>query len=144
MNTPISFDNLKSICPSVFATKPSDKVSDKYSFVPTIEVIENFQKEGWNVFSAQQRGSSSHGRHMVRLRNGDLPQVGDSLIEAIITNSHDGTAKLNISSGLFRLDWLSHREYLNQSKYYTRTLSSKTLKRLVNKFLRPYHSSKVQ
>ena len=103
MNTPISFDNLKSICPSVFATKPSDKVSDKYSFVPTIEVIENFQKEGWNVFSAQQRGSSSHGRHMVRLRNGDLPQVGDSLIEAIITNSHDGTAKLNISSGLFRL-----------------------------------------
>lgn len=103
MNTPISFDNLKSICPAVFATKPSDKVSDKYSFVPTIEVIENFQKEGWNVFSAQQRGSGSYGRHMIRLRNGDLPQVGDSLIEAIITNSHDGTAKLNISSGLFRL-----------------------------------------
>jgi hypothetical protein len=37
------------------------------------------------------------------MRNAVLPKVGDSIVEAIITNSHDGTTKLEVGAGLFRL-----------------------------------------
>jgi hypothetical protein len=43
-------DNLKRIAPSVFTTSPSPKMSNKYTFVPTMEILENFENEGWNVF----------------------------------------------------------------------------------------------
>ena len=68
-----------------------------------MDIIENFEREGWNVSSAKQTGRGIHGLHEIKFRNGDLPNVGDTLIEAIIRNSHNGVATLNISSGLHRL-----------------------------------------
>jgi hypothetical protein len=68
-----------------------------------MDIIENFEREGWNVSSAKQTGRGIHGLHEIKFRNGDLPNVGDTLIEAIIKNSHNGVATLNISSGLHRL-----------------------------------------
>ena len=47
----LSIETLQEVAPSVFATSPSPKMSDKYTFVPTIEVIENFDREGWKVYS---------------------------------------------------------------------------------------------
>ncbi len=35
--------------------------------------------------------------------NGELPKVGDTLVEAIVSNSHNGMATLNIKAGLHRL-----------------------------------------
>ena len=99
----ISLETLKEITPSVFATSPSPKMSNKYTFVPTIEIVENFEREGWNVASARQSGKGMYVQHELRLRNGELPNVGDSLIEAIIRNSHNGLSTLSISSGLHRL-----------------------------------------
>ena len=99
----ISLETLKEITPSVFATSPSPKMSNKYTFVPTIEIVENFEREGWNVASARQSGKGMYVQHELRLRNGELPNVGDSLIEAIIRNSHNGLSTLSISSGLHSL-----------------------------------------
>jgi hypothetical protein len=99
----LSIETLHEVAPSVFATSPSPKMSDKYTFVPTIEVIENFDREGWKVYSAKQVGKGSYGQHELRLRNGGLPQVGDSLIEAVIRNSHNGISSFSVSSGLYRL-----------------------------------------
>lgn len=103
MNTPISLDNLREICPAVFTETPHETVSSRYSFVPTIKVVEDFKKQGWEVFSANQRGSGGYGRHMLKLRHGDLKQVGDSIVECILTNGHDGTTQLSVSAGLHRL-----------------------------------------
>jgi len=99
----LSIETLREVAPSVFATGPSPKMSSKYTFVPTIEVVENFDREGWKVFSAKQVGAGSYAQHEIRLRNGDLPQVGDSLIEAVIRNSHNGISSFSVSSGLHRL-----------------------------------------
>lgn len=99
----LSIETLKEVAPSVFATSPSPKMSNKYTFVPTIEVVENFDKEGWKVYSAKQVGAGSYSQHEIRLRNGGLPQVGDSLIEAVIRNSHNGLTAFSVSSGLHRL-----------------------------------------
>lgn len=94
---------IKTVAPSIFSTTPSPKMSNRYTFVPTFEILENFEREGWNVSSARQIGKGEYAKHEVRLRNRELPNVGDSLVEAIISNSHNGVSTLQISTGLFRL-----------------------------------------
>lgn len=99
----MTLEQLKSTAPSVFATSASPKMSDKYVFVPTMDILENFEKEGWEIASARQTGRGIHGVHEIRLRNGELPKVGDTLVEAIIRNSHNGMTTLGVSAGLHRL-----------------------------------------
>ena len=101
--TPLNFETLKSQVPAIFTTSPSPKMSDRYTFVPTMDILENFEQEGWQVYSAKQTGRSQFATHEIRLRNGELPAVGDSLIEAVIRNSHNGLTTFSVSSGLHRL-----------------------------------------
>ena len=98
-----TLNQLKLNVPSIFATSASSKMSDKYVFVPTIDILENFEREGWEIASAKQTGLGLHGVHEIRLRNGELPKVGDTLVEAIIRNSHNGMTTLGVSAGLHRL-----------------------------------------
>ena len=94
---------IKKVAPSVFATSPSPTMSNRYSFVPTEKILEMFDREGWNVSSVKQRGKGIYSLHELRLRNGELPAVGDTLVEAIIRNSHNGMATFQVSAGLHRL-----------------------------------------
>lgn len=99
----INLQSYRTTCPSIFATKAKSTVSNKYTFVPTLDVLDNFEREGWKPSSVRQMGKSEFGLHEIRLSNGQLPQVGDSVVQAVIRNSHDGTATLSVSAGLFRL-----------------------------------------
>ena len=94
---------IKSAAPSVFATSPSPKMTGKYTFVPTEQVIEFFDREGWQVSSVKQTGKGIHSLHEIKFRNGELPNVGDTLVEAVVRNSHNGTASFSMGAGLFRL-----------------------------------------
>ena len=94
---------IKSIAPAIFATSPSPKLTNKYEFVPTNEVMEMFDREGWQLSSVKQSGKGIHGVHELKYRNGQLPKVGDTVVEAIIRNSHDGSATFSMGAGLFRL-----------------------------------------
>lgn len=95
--------DIKEMAPSVFSTDYSKKLSEKYSFVPTFEVLENFEREGWTVTQANQIGRGNHASHQVRLTNGGLTQVGDSIFQAVIKNSHNGLKALTVGGGLYRL-----------------------------------------
>ena len=99
----LQLETIRQQTPSVFATSPDPKMSSKYTFVPTIEILEKFELEGWQVYSAKQVGRGQYGNHEIRLRNGQLPQVGDSLVEAVIRNSHNGVSTFSVSAGLYRL-----------------------------------------
>jgi hypothetical protein len=94
---------IKSIAPSVFATEPSSKMTKKYTFVPTDQVMEFFDREGWQISSVKQTGRGIHSVHELRYRNSELPKVGDTLVEAVVRNSHNGTSAFSMSAGLFRL-----------------------------------------
>lgn len=98
-----NIDTIKTSAPSVFTTQPSPKLSNKYTFVPTLDILEKFDREGWKISSVKQVGKSLYSAHQIRLRNEEFPQVGDSLIEAVIKNSHNGLTALNVSAGLHRL-----------------------------------------
>jgi hypothetical protein len=92
--------------PSVFAREAHDSRSDRYVYVPTIEIVEGLRKEGWFPFFAVQsvpRDGSRHGhaKHMLRLRRDDgigKPEAA----EVIIVNSHDGTSAYQMFAGMLR------------------------------------------
>ena len=105
---------IKSIAPAVFATSPSPKMTNKYEFVPTNEVMDMFDREGWQLSSVKQSGRGIHGVHELKYRNGQLPKVGDTVVEAIIRNSHDGTATFSMGAGLFRLVCSNGLRFLHQ------------------------------
>lgn len=99
----MTIQDIKTIAPAIFTTSPDPKMSKRYSFVPTIELMENFTNEGWEMSSVRQNGKGLYGVHEIRFRNGELPAVGDTLVEAIVRNSHNGMTTLNVGAGLFRL-----------------------------------------
>lgn len=105
----LSREQINMVAPSVFATEPYFGMSDKYSFVPTIQVIDNLMSKGWlpvKAMEARSRNEDKLGytKHMVRLRKSDAPVlVGDVIPEIVLVNSHDGGATFQMMAGLFRL-----------------------------------------
>lgn len=103
------YENLRHRAPSIFATEPFGELSDKYKFIPTIDVVEALGRHGFTpakVMESRVRSEAKRGfaKHMIRFRNSDvLPQVGDLVPEIVLTNSHDGTSAFQISAGLYRL-----------------------------------------
>ena len=92
--------------PSVFAREAHDSRSDRYVYVPTIEIVEGLRREGWFPFFAVQAvprdgARMGHAKHMLRLRRDDgigKPEAA----EVIIVNSHDGTSSYQMFAGMLR------------------------------------------
>tara|TARA_R110000782_G_scaffold102791_7_gene190214 strand:+ start:2875 stop:3648 length:774 start_codon:yes stop_codon:yes gene_type:complete len=103
---------LRTYAPAVFATSPdSDRVSERYSFLPTTDVLEILQDEGWDVWKASQVKSRTwnkeHARHLIRLRHTDINMetfdAGDSFPEMLLMNCHNGLGSYQLRGGLFRM-----------------------------------------
>ncbi len=112
LDTYITKDQLREICPLAFASKPTNPdVSNKYLFVNTETVIDDLGKLGWKPVQAAQRKSRGNGtifsKHMVSFQNPDIKITGkdgdDSFPRIIMTNSHDGMQAFKFSVGIFRL-----------------------------------------
>jgi hypothetical protein len=92
--------------PSIFAREAHDSRSERYVYVPTIDIVEGLRREGWFPFFAVQsvpRDGSRHGhaKHMLRLRRDD--GIGkQEAAEVIIVNSHDGTSSYQMFAGMLR------------------------------------------
>jgi hypothetical protein len=97
------------VAPSIFATEPFQAMSDRYSFIPTIEIVERLRSKGWLPVMAREAKARTEGRfgytkHMIRLRQTDAPLlVGDAIPEIVLLNSHDGGSAYQMLLGLFRL-----------------------------------------
>lgn len=109
-NEPLSNEQIQKLAPSVFAGQPYEKQSDRYAFIPTTDVISTLRESGYFPVMATQSQSRIPGKgmftkHMLRFQSSDntLTTVGDSRLEAVLINSHDGTSKYVLSLGVFRL-----------------------------------------
>lgn len=104
--TPLTNDQMFSIAPSIFAGAKHDSRTERYTYIPTIQVVEGLRKEGFMPFSVCQSKSRIEGKaeftkHMIRLRRQD--QMLDSEAnEIILINSHDGTSSYQMLAGMFR------------------------------------------
>jgi hypothetical protein len=101
-------DALRASIPAIFAGEKHVSRSAKYTYIPTIDVLDGLYKEGFVPFEARQGGSRDIGKlgftkHLIRLRQrgSDVPAVGVAHREVILLNAHDGTSSYQMMSGLF-------------------------------------------
>jgi hypothetical protein len=107
-DTPLAEDQMRSAAPSIFATGKHQSRSDRYAYIPTIEVLRGLRKEGFEPFMvAQSRsrvaGKTEYTKHMIRMRHAGLTQAGAEANEIILINSHDGASSYQMLAGVFRL-----------------------------------------
>jgi hypothetical protein len=108
----VNEEMLRQHAPAIFAEEAAPRTSSRYSFLPTTELLGLLGETGWHPHSAQQVHARSpegkkYGKHIVRLRHGDLGKdslkVGDSIPEMVVFNSHDGLAGHKLLAGIFRM-----------------------------------------
>ncbi|EFN9222742.1 DUF932 domain-containing protein [Enterobacter hormaechei subsp. xiangfangensis] len=103
---PLTRDELAHYVPSVFSEEKHESRSDRYTYIPTITLLANLQREGFQPFFACQtrvrdQSKREHTKHMLRLRRaGQL--TGQQVPEIILLNSHDGSSSYQMLPGLFR------------------------------------------
>ena len=105
---PLTNEMLLNLAPSIFATSPSFEVSEKYAFIPTIEVVELFRSNSWYPVEAKEsfvRLSHNQGyqKHLIRFRHiSDFLTETEEAVEIVLTNSHNRTSSFIIQAGVFR------------------------------------------
>ena len=103
---PLTHEELHQHVPSVFGEDKHNSRSEKYTYIPTITLLENLQREGFQPFLACQSrvrdpGRREHTKHMLRLRRAGQIN-GQQVPEIIILNSHDGASSFQLLPGIFR------------------------------------------
>ena len=107
----LSNEQLRRVAPSIFATEAYKDVSDKYAFIPTIDVVEALRKEGFFPVRASQSltriaGKGEFAKHMLRFRRADdrtgVKVFGAEIPEVVMVNSHDRSSSFQLSAGIFR------------------------------------------
>lgn len=104
--SPLDNEQLFRVAPSIFAAEKHDSRSDRYTYLPTIHILNGLRSEGFFPFSACQSksripGKSEFTKHMIRLRRQDQI-LAEEANEIILINSHDGTSSYQMLAGMFR------------------------------------------
>jgi len=108
-------DEIKLLCPVAFKDKMTKAeinklgLSEHYSFVPTMNVINDLRELGYEVVDATQvkaRKKSTNGyqKHLITLEHPKYKVEGSKEYpQILLTNSHDGGNAFTLSAGIFRL-----------------------------------------
>jgi len=105
---PLNETELRAQAPALFTEEPHFDVSDKYHFIPTIDVINEIKSNNWHpvsVSEASVRDDDKEGyqQHLVKFRHfDDLLHPQDNAVELLLFNSHDRSKSFTISAGVYR------------------------------------------
>jgi hypothetical protein len=94
--------------PSIFAAGGSEHVSQRYGFIPTIDVVRGLGNSGFRpVMATQSRtridGRESFVKHIMRFRHESALEKVGVIPEIVLVNSHDGTTSYQLRAGVFRI-----------------------------------------
>lgn len=103
---PLSDAQIRTVAPSIFAEAPHESRSQRYSYIPTAEVLTELRKEGFQPFMVCQtrvrhEDRREYTKHMLRLRHASQIN-GAEANEIILLNSHDGSSSYQMLAGMFR------------------------------------------
>ena len=109
--TPLAEDQMRRAAPSIFAAGKHVSRSERYTYIPTIDVLRGLKREGFEPFMVAQSKSRIEGKteftkHMIRMRHvgagaGQVTTKPEAN-EIILINSHDGASSYQLLSGVFR------------------------------------------
>lgn len=105
-DSPLSDDQIRSVAPSIFADGKHASRSERYTYIPTIDVLRGLRNEGFQPFMVCQSrvrdpGKREYTKHMLRLRHA-TQIVGEEANEVVLLNSHDGTSSYQMLAGVLR------------------------------------------
>ncbi|MGF6696928.1 hypothetical protein OKW38_001540 [Paraburkholderia sp. MM5496-R1] len=105
-DSPLSDDQIRRVAPSIFADGKHESRSERYTYIPTIDVLRGLRTEGFQPFMICQtrvrdQGKREFTKHMLRLRHADQI-TGEEADEIVLLNSHDGTSSYQMLAGTFR------------------------------------------
>jgi hypothetical protein len=87
-------------CPALFATSAHPKMSARYSFTNTYDILLHIHNKGFKV-SSVQGGHKRYGAVMVRMRH-DSYDKRDEAPEIVVLDSHDGTKPIKLMLGMIK------------------------------------------
>lgn len=105
-NHPLSDEQIMSVAPSIFTVEAHERMSERYTAIPTIDVLNALRSEGFMPFMVAQTkvrdpGRREHTKHMLRLRRASDVTASEAN-EVILINSHDGTSSYQMTAGILR------------------------------------------
>jgi hypothetical protein len=107
----LSNEEIGRYAPSVLALEAHESRSERYTYIPTIQIVDGLRDHGWMPVSARQSRSRDAGRkaftkHMLRFRHehdlGRKAEVDGLVGEIVLVNSHDGSSSYQLHAGIFR------------------------------------------
>ena len=104
---PLAEDQMRAAAPSIFAAGKHVSRSDRYTYIPTIDVLRGLRREGFEPFMVAQgtsriEGKAEFTKHMIRMRHAGQQQARPEANEIILINSHDGASSYQMLAGVFR------------------------------------------
>ena len=104
---PLGEDQMRAAAPSIFAEGKHASRSERYTYIPTIEVLRGLRREGFEPFMVAQgasrvEGKAEYTKHMIRMRHAGQVQTRPEANEIILINSHDGASSYQMLAGMFR------------------------------------------
>lgn len=105
-DSPLSDDQIRRVAPSIFADGKHESRSERYTYIPTIDVLRGLRNEGFQPFMVCQTrvrhdDRRAYTKHMLRLRHAEQI-TGDEANEIVLLNSHDGTSSYQMLAGVLR------------------------------------------
>jgi hypothetical protein len=104
----LTLEEVMQRAPAVFSRTPHEKLSARYTLIPTDRVLNGLLSAGFVPVAAQQARTKSlsavHARHVVRLRRRyEAVRLKDAVPEVVFLNSHDGTSAYQLRMGIYRV-----------------------------------------
>ena len=127
--TPLGDEQMRRVAPSIFAEGKHASRSERYTYIPTIEVLHGLRREGFEPFMVAQgksriEGKTAFTKHMIRMRHAGQVTTRPEANEIILINSHDGASSYQMLAGVFRLCHAGHSRNYVQRRTMSRTTVS--------------------
>ncbi|MBC8751616.1 MULTISPECIES: DUF932 domain-containing protein [Paraburkholderia] len=105
-DNPLTNNEIAEVAPSILAQSAHESRSARYSYIPTVDMLDALRKEGFQPFMVCQtrvrkEGMRDYTKHMLRLRHADQI-TGREANEVILLNSHNGASSYQMIAGMFR------------------------------------------
>ena len=104
----ISITEAAMLVPAIAAKQPITRVSNRYQFVSTREILEQVHDKGWRITNATAQSQRPHAQHRITLVHESSIENFDTnnqegMLRIELFNSHDRTKRLTFAIGYFRL-----------------------------------------
>lgn len=106
---PLTDQQIAHYAPSVMQLDKHESRSERYTQIPTIDVVNGLRREGFMPYEVMQsrtriEGKREFAKHLIKFRHqSDVAKDKPDLSEIVVVNAHDGGASYRMLGGQFRV-----------------------------------------